>query len=147
MKREVIVIAHIISTVIAILTIGCFFTFSLLAEIQGEEAFIKQVKKGILFALPIMLIIMPMLKITGGKLAGKSKNPFVQQKQKRMKFILVNGITLIFLACFLYYRSHYLEIDSVFLVAQIAELVLGFTNLSLILINARTGFQLSRKYF
>ena len=48
MKRKTILTAHIIATSIAVLTIGCFFSFSIIAEIVGNEEFIKHVKKGIL---------------------------------------------------------------------------------------------------
>jgi hypothetical protein len=143
MKRKTVVKAHIIGAIIAVITIATFFTFSLIAEINGDEAFIKQVKKGILFSLPLLLVAMPMLNITGNKLAAKSQNPIVLAKRRRMKFVLVNGITLISLACFLYYRSHYQAIDGFFLTAQIAEFALGLTNLTLIGMNIKSGFQLS----
>jgi hypothetical protein len=134
---------HIIATIVGAITIATFFTFSLVAEIKGEEAFIKQVKEGILYCLPVMMVAMPILKITGTKLAGKSQNPIVLAKQKRMKFVLVNGITLIFLACFLYYRSHYQTIDGIFMATQITEFALGLTNLTLIGMNVKSGFQLA----
>jgi hypothetical protein len=143
MKRKTLVRVHIIATVIALLTIATFFISSLIAELNGNEGFIKEVKKTILFALPIMLIAMPALGVTGNKLSGKSQNPIVLAKRKRMRFVFINGIGLITLACFLYYRSHYQSIDTTFLVAQVAELVLGLTNLILIGMNIRSGFQLS----
>lgn len=68
----------------------------------------------ILYSLPLLLITMLTVGITGNKLAGKSKNRLVLTKQKRMKFILLNGVCLIGLACFLYYRSHYGTIDGIF---------------------------------
>jgi hypothetical protein len=86
---------------------------------------------------------MPALGATGNILAGKSQNPIVLAKKRRMRFVFVNGLTLISLACFLYYRSHYQTIDGVFLAAQIAEFVLGLTNLTLIGLNIKSGFQLS----
>ena len=143
MKRKTVVKAHIIGSIIAAITITMFFTFSLIAEIKGDETFIKQVKEGILFSLPLLLVAMPMLNITGNKLAGESQNPIVLAKRRRMKFVLANGITLISLACFLYYRSHYQAIDGIFLTAQIAEFTLGLTNLTLIGINIKNGIQLS----
>ena len=146
MKRKPLVKIHVVATVIAVITIATFFISSLVAEINGNEAFIKEVKKTILFALPIMLIAMPALGITGNKLAGGSKNPIVVSKRKRMRFVFINGIGLITLACFLYYRSHYQSIDTTFLVAQVAELALGLTNLILIGLNIRSGFQLSGRF-
>ena len=143
MKRKTLVKIHVIATVIAIMTIATFFVSSLVAEINGSETFLRKVKAAILFSLPILLITMPALGVTGNKLAGKSQNPTVLAKRKRMRFVFVNGITLITLACFLYYRSHYQTIDSIFLVAQVAEFALGLTNLTLIGLNIKSGLQLS----
>jgi hypothetical protein len=145
MKRNTIVKVHLIATIIATITITVFFTISLFAELKGDEAFIKSVKAFILYTLPVMIIAMPVLKFTGDKLAGKSSNPIIARKRKRMKFVILNGIMLVSLAIFLYYRSHYLSIDVVFLTAQIAELAFGLTNLFLIVLNARNGLQLSGK--
>lgn len=145
MKRKTIVKVHFIATVIAGLTIVTFFSLSLIAEIKGDIQFIKSVKAFILYALPVMVIAMPMLKITGDKLAGKSNNPIILAKKRRMKLMIVNGVGLISLAVFLYYRSHFHTIDHVFLVAQIAEFGFGLGNLTLIVLNARSGLQLSGK--
>lgn len=145
MKRKTVVTAHFIATIIAGVTIVTFFSLSLVAEIKGDAQFIKWVKTFILYALPVMVIAMPMLKITGDKLAGKSTNPIILAKKKRMKLMIVNGIGLITLAVFLYYRSHFQEIDRVFLVAQLAEFGFGLGNLTLIALNARSGLQLSGK--
>lgn len=145
MKRKNIVKAHLIATIIAALTILTFFSTSLYAEIKGDIELIKSVKAFILYALPIMILAMPILKITGDKLMGKSKNPTILAKAKRMKFVMLNGICLVSLAIFLYYRSHYQTIDGVFLIAQIAEFAFGLANLTLIMINAKIGMQLSGK--
>lgn len=145
MKRKTIVKAHIAATIVAVFTIATFFTFSLIAEIRGNEDFIRKVKETILFSLPLMLFAMPILNITGNKLVGNSQNPIVLAKKKRMKLVLIIGIGLISLAIFLYYRSHYQRIDSVFFTAQIIEFVLGLTNLTLIGLNGKNGFQLSRR--
>jgi len=145
MKRKTIVTIHLIATIVAVLTISTFFTISMIAEIKGDNNFIRSVKAFILYALPIMILSMPALKITGEKLAGKSKNPLIIAKRRRMKFVMANGMILISLAVFLYYRSHYQEIDSIFLIAQIAEFIFGLFNLSLIFMNAKAGMQLSGK--
>jgi hypothetical protein len=146
MKRKTLVKIHTIATIIASLTIATFFVSSLAAEINGNETFIREVKEAILYSLPVMLTAMPVLGITGNKLAGKSQNPVVLAKRKRMKFVFANGLGLMALACFLYYRSHYQTIDSLFLVAQVAEFALGLTNLTLIGLNVKSGFQLSGRF-
>mgnify|MGYP003402904894 FL=1 len=145
MKRKTVVRIHLVATIIAVVTIATFFTISLIAEIRGDQVFIKAIKALILYALPLMIFAMPCLAITGNKLAGKSKNALVEIKKKRMKFVMLNGIILVSLAIFLYYRSHFQSIDGVFLTFQIAEFVFGLTNLSMIILNARNGMQLSGK--
>jgi hypothetical protein len=143
MKRKTLVRIHIAATITAVLTIVSFFISSLIAEISGDETIIRNVKEAILFLLPLLLVAMPASGITGSKLAGKSQNRILLLKKKRMIFIFINGVTLIALACFLYYRSHHQTIDGVFWGAQVAEFVLGLTNLILIGLNIRSGFQLS----
>ena len=143
MKRKTILTAHIIATSIAVVTICCFFSISLIAEIVGNQEFIKQVKTGILYALPILLLVMPILGITGKKLAGTSKSPIVIAKMKRMKLVACNGIILISLAVYLYFRALTNTMDRTFLGVQIIELVFGATNLTLLGLNIKDGMKLS----
>ncbi|WP_430615241.1 hypothetical protein [Flavobacterium sp. JP2137] len=145
MKRKTVVTAHFIATIIVGMTIVTFFSLSLVAEIKGDIQFIKNVKTFILYALPVMVIAMPILKLTGDKLAGNSSNPIILAKKKRMKLMILNGAGLMSLAVFLYYRSHFHTIDHVFFVAQIAEFGFGLCNLTLIVLNARSGMLLSGK--
>lgn len=143
MKRSKLITAHLTATIIAVITISSFFSFSLIAEIIGEDLFIKQVKTGILYALPILLIAMPTLGLSGKKLAGNSRNPIVLKKMKRMKLIALNGIVLISLAIYLYYHAIYKTIDSTFFYVQLAELLMGGLNLGLIGMNISAGLRLS----
>lgn len=145
MKRKTLVNIHVTATLVAAFTITTFFVCSLLAELNGQQALIRKVKQVIVYALPILLIAMPTLGITGNKLAGTAQHPLLVAKRKRMKIVLVNGLALVTLACFLYYRSQYQTIDSIFLAAQLAEFALGLTNLVLIGLNISSGFQLSGK--
>lgn len=136
--------AHIIATVIAIMTIAIFFASSLIAEIIGHDHTIQRVKKGILYGLPILIVSMPILGLTGKKLAGKRRDPKLLIKMLRMKFIAMNGAILILLAIFLYYRATYEGIDHIFLIVQIIELTIGAINLVLIASNIRSGLQLTK---
>lgn len=146
MKRKTLVKIHIAATMIAALTIATFFISSLIAEIQGDEILIKAVKTGIFYSLPILFLAMPTLAISGNKLANHSRHPDVLQKQRRMKFIIINGMLLITLAVFLYYRANYHAIDNSFLIAQLAEFAFGFSNLVLISMNIKTGLKLSGRF-
>lgn len=131
------------ATLIATLTIATFFISSLVAELNGEEALIKSVKEAIFYSLPILFVAMPALGISGNKLAGNAKSPIILAKQRRMKFIVANGLILTTLACLLYYRAHYQAIDGTFLALQLAEFAFGLANLSLIGLNIKAGRQLA----
>ncbi|WP_116127300.1 hypothetical protein [Lewinella sp. IMCC34183] len=143
MTRKAILRSHIAATAVALLTIGSFFTLSLLAELIGDHAFIRQVKTGILYGVPVLLIAMPTLGVTGSKLAGKSTHPLVLTKMRRMKVVAFNGCILIGLAIYLYFRAVHYSIDGTFLFFQVLELLFGATNLTLIVLNARAGMKLS----
>lgn len=145
MKQKTLIRIHIITTAIALTTISSFFSFSLIAEIIGENLFIKKVKTGILYCLPILVFTMPLLGITGKKLAKKSKSNIITKKMARMKLIVINGILLIFIAIYLYYKAIYDYIDDTFFYFQILELVLGLFNLILIGLNIKSGRKLSKK--
>ncbi|MBT30934.1 MAG: hypothetical protein CMO01_14845 [Thalassobius sp.] len=143
MKRKNLVKIHLLATTIAVITILTFFTSSVFAELNGDETIFKTVKTSIFYALPLLLIAMPTLGISGNKLAGKSTNQEVLKKQKRMKLIVFNGIVLISLASFLYYQANFKAIDAVFLYAQLAEFAFGIGNLVLIGLNIKSGLVLS----
>ena len=143
MKRKETVTLHVAATVLAVITISSFFSFSLIAELMGDKPFIRQVKTGILYCLPILLVVMPVLAVSGKKLAGNSKNPMVTNKMKRMKRIAFNGVLLVSLAIYLYYHAVYKTIDRTFLYIQIMELIIGALNLGLIGKNIHSGLQLS----
>lgn len=143
MKRKTLVGIHLAATMVAVLTISTFFFSSLFAEIHGGEMWIRVVKKGIIYALPLLLFAMPAMAITGNNLAGNSKQSLIIMKQRRMKWIMLNGMLLTSLAVFLYYRSNFQTIDAAFFFAQVAELAFGMVNLILIGMNIKAGLRLS----
>ncbi len=145
MNRKTLIKIHLLATAVASLCICFFWGFSLSAEIKGDILFIRQVKTGILYFLPILIIFMPILAISGKKLAGKSQSLVVKTKEKYMRMIAFNGMTLIILAVFLYYRVHFEQIDGIFWAAQTAEFLFGAGNLVLISLNAKAGFAMSAK--
>lgn len=145
MKRTNLIRLHCFASMIAAITIAVFFSLSLYAEINGNIQVIKSVKAFIVYALPIMIVSMPIIKISGDRLAGTSRNPIILTKKRRMRFIIINGVGLLSLALFLFYRSHYQTIDKVFLIVQVAEFCLGLSNLLLLTLNALSGRQLSKK--
>jgi hypothetical protein len=143
MNRKVIVTTHLIAAIVAFLTIVSFFISSLVAEFSGDEALIVEVKRIIFYCLPLLFVVMPLLGISGNKLAGKSANPIIKRKMKRIKFILLNGLILTGLAIYLYVMANAGEIDGTFYALQVVELLAGATNLILLVLMFRDGFRLS----
>ena len=146
MKRKLLVGLHVTATGVATLVIATFFISSLLAELSGDLNGIKLVKRCILYALPILILAMPTLAITGSKLAGNTSTKYVKRKKRRMKLVMLQGLLLIGLAVFLYYQSHMKSINDTFLIAQSAELIFGLINLTLIGLNAKDGLALSGRF-
>lgn len=145
MKRSNIVIIHAGASGLALLTVLTFFTTTVITEIFGSVEQVAALKEKIFFALPLMLIAMPLLGLSGKELAGKSQAPLVQRKFKRMKLIALNGFLLIMLAASLYLTSRDLRLDITFYLLQGAELLLGGANISLMILSVRDGMLLSGK--
>ena len=147
MKRTKVLTAHLVATAVALLTIFSFFTASLYAEWVGEARLIVATKTAILYGLPLMMVAMPTLAITGNALAGNRSSSLIQRKRQRMKVVVINGVTLIMLAFFLFWRAQAGQLDAWFNVAQGLELLLGATNFTLLGLNVGTGRMLSGKSF
>ena len=135
---------HIAGSIAAILIIGFFITSSLIAELYQDTDFVLLVKKRIFYSIPILLVVMPLVGITGNNLAGNSKNPLILEKKMRMKFNF-NGVILITIASFLYYWAKNQEFGYTFSIIQIMELLLGFGNLVLLVKNFKVGKKLTAK--
>ena len=146
MGRKSVLKLHLAGTILAVLTISTYFFSSLTAEVIGNEYIIKVVKAGIFYSLPVLIIVMPILAISGNKLAGNSKNKVIQQKKRRMKVIMGNGFLLVSLAVYLYYHVSFKSINFLFYLLQIVELSLGLANLVLMVLNIRSGFMLSGRF-
>lgn len=142
-KRNVTIPIHASAGILSWLLILSFFTTSLVAEITGKAVLILQVKTYIFYALPIIILLMPMAGISGTKLGGKSRNSIVLAKKRRMKFIGGNGLVLISLATLLYFRAQAGKIDVTFHALQVAEFLFGATNIVLMGWMIRDGLFLS----
>jgi hypothetical protein len=142
-NRPTIIRIHASAAVLALATVLSFFTATVMAELSGTTEAIRQVKTLILYALPLLLVAMPTLGISGKTLAGKSAHPLVQRKVNRMKHVLRNGVMLIGLAIILYFLVQRERIDGIFQAVQLLELVLGAANIRLLIRIIRDGMRLS----
>ncbi len=146
MKRQTNVRVHTIAGIVAFCLITGFFVSSLVSELSGNLTWILPVKRTVFYCMWAMGLLVPAAAFTGTKLAGKSANPIVAGKRRRMRWVAPNGLLLLALASYLYYKANLAELDQRFMIAQGLEFVLGFTNMTLLGLMIRDGFRLKRPY-
>ena len=131
-----------IAEILAISTILIFFLTSLYAEVTGNPNTILSVKTFIIFAIPLMLIFMPTIAITGKKMIKLSDSQLLKNKANRIKWIALNGIGLMILAVVLYLRAKNHQIDATFMVLQLMEFCFGIINISILSLMIRDSFRI-----
>jgi hypothetical protein len=137
---------HPIAGIIAFLTILCFWLSTIVVELGGNPTAISSVKLGVLWGLLLLIPSIAIAGASGFKLGGKSLHPGVVIKRKRMPFIALNGIVvLVPCAIFLQQRASFGLFDQTFTVVQALELAAGALNLTLLGLNIRDGFRLTRR--
>ncbi len=146
MKRQSLSQAHAAAGILAFCLIGSFFIGSLISELSGNLVWIVHVKRTVFYGMWAMVLLVPLAALTGTKLAGKSRSATVENKRKRMRWIAPNGLLLLTLGSYLYYKASQSEFDTLFRSAQLLEFALGFTNLLLLGLMIRDGFRLKRQY-
>ena len=123
---------HATAAVTAFLLIALFWISTVISEIFLSHQAVLTVKTVIVFAVFLLIVAMATTGATGFKMAGKSQNPTIVAKRRRMPMIAANGL-LILLPCafFLYSKALSGQFDGVFYAIQVVELVAGATNLFL----------------
>lgn len=138
---------HRISAIIATLCVVTFFTSTLVVELFGSLASVTQVKSFIVS--PGLFILIPAIALTGatGFLIAKGrKGRLIESKKKRMPFIAINGL-LILLPSAIVLNQWAMEgsFDTAFYTVQSLELIAGFINASLMILNIRDGRKFTHK--
>ncbi|WP_440054281.1 hypothetical protein ACSLBF_15625 [Pseudoalteromonas sp. T1lg65] len=132
---------------VALITILCFISGTVYAEIIGNEPLIAEVKSWIVY--PGLLLFLPCMLLTVGSgvtMAKGSDNQYVSAKAKRMPLIGVNGIFILLpSAIYLNYLAQAGNFGWSFIVIQSVEVIFGTINVVLILLNMRDGFRVSRQ--
>ncbi|WP_444930700.1 hypothetical protein ACJJIF_02665 [Microbulbifer sp. SSSA002] len=134
-------IFHRVFATIAMLLITSFLAATVVSEFIGSIESILLVKKMILW--PGLIVLVPAIAITGatGSLLSRGRvGDQVSLKSKRMRIVAINGlIFLIPCAFILEYWSSAGFFDFKFYLVQGLELLIGATNLGLMLLNFRDG--------
>ncbi|WP_438042322.1 hypothetical protein [Sorangium sp. So ce128] len=140
MKRTV----HGVAGTLALCLVSTFFLSTMLAELSGNVETIVTVKRGILYGLALLI---PSIAAAGGSgnfLARSRRGRIVDGKQRRMKFIAMNGLLVLVPCAFVLYRlASRGNFGPLFVGLQAAELMAGATNIYLLSKMMRDGFRLS----
>lgn len=142
MKRNV----HAIAASLALLFIASFWVSTIIAELFLSTAAVIQVKQGIAYALLGFIPVMMATGASGFAMGGKSAQPFIVAKRRRMP--LIAGIGLLVLvpaAILLSLRAQDGRFDGMFYGIQAVELMAGAVNLMLIGLNFRDGLRLRHR--
>ena len=137
---------HPIAGLLAMGMIALFMLSTLLAEASGSSAAILMTKRGIVMALPVLILA---LAATGGSGYRRARKPLAgatRRKLGRMRIIAANGLMLLVpCAVFLMVRAGTGRLDGVFFAVQVVELVAGAVNLALLAANFREGLKMRRR--
>ena len=146
MSRRMIGKAHLVAGSVAFVLIVLFWTSTVGVELFGSEGGIATAKTAILWG---MLLLVPSMAVVGGsgfRLGGRSEAPIIAVKRRRMIVIAANGLLILVpSAVFLAWRASAGQFGAAFYVVQTLELAAGATNLTLMALNMRDGFALTRR--
>lgn len=117
-----------------------------MSEVFGGPQAVATVKGAILWGMLVLVPAIAVAGATGFRLGGSSRAPIVAAKRFRMPFIAANGlVVLVPAAFFLAGRAAAGQYDAAFYGVQALELAAGAINLSLMGLNIRDGFAMTRR--
>lgn len=137
---------HALAGVSSLLLIASFWLSTVVSELFLSQGAVASVKIAVVYALIALVPFMAVTGATGFAMAGKSSDPILAGKRRRMPMIGVNGlIVLVPAAFYLSTKAQVGEFDAWFYTVQGVELVAGAVNLLLMGFNIRDGRRLSRR--
>jgi hypothetical protein len=146
MTRIVLRRLHLVAALAAFATIAVFWVATAAVEIAGNAPAIATVKIGIAWGLAILVPAIATAGATGFLLGGRSAAPVIAAKRGRMPVIALTGLLVLApSALFLAARAAAGTFDAIFYAVQGLELAAGALNLTLIGLNMRDGFRMTRK--
>jgi hypothetical protein len=135
---------HLVAATVGLLTILTFWVSTIAAELTGSHDLITSVKQAIPWGLFVLVPALAATGATGAAMAGRSKEPALQVKRRRMVVIAGVGL-LILVPSAIYLRDLAVSGDfgAAFVIVQGVELAAGATNLVLMALNACDGLRLT----
>ncbi len=142
MQRSSIARIHRAGAVGALAVISAFLLSASVTEMAGDAGAAHLLRHVIVFGLPLLIGCLVTAALTGRHLAGRSRAAVIRRKQRRMQLVAAAGVTVL-IPCAL--MLNYLAGPrSLITCLEIAELLAGTVNLSLLALNFRDGRRLSR---
>lgn len=137
---------HAIAGAIGFLTIFCFWTSTIYAELLGSYETIALIKGLVLKGMFILIPAMAIAGASGMSLGSKRRDAPALSKKKRMPLIAANGLLILLpSAFFLEARASATVFDNWFYAIQALELVAGAANLTMMGLNIRDGLRMTRR--
>lgn len=140
-------IIHPVAGGIALLTIVTFWLSTAFSELFGTIDTIIAVKSIIPWGF---LLLIPALAATGGtgfNLSRGRRPKLITTKIRRTITCAINGLlVLVPSALFLSFKAQANELDAVFYAVQALELFAGAVNITLLGLNMRSGFKMTRRF-
>jgi hypothetical protein len=134
---------HAVAAAVAVLLPSTFLMASVAAELSGMVGLVAGVKRGVLLAIPLLVIAMAVTVLSGRRLAGRSRHPTVRRKMARIKVIAPTAVLVLVPAAVVLDRLASVgAFGPTFLAVQGLELVAGAVNVTLLLLNVRDGLAL-----
>ncbi|MCF4167643.1 hypothetical protein L2U69_18500 [Zavarzinia compransoris] len=126
--------------------IACFWVATVIAEIGGDAQDIYRVKTGILYALVLLIPAIVYAGLSGRRLAGRSPDPRIAAKKRRMPVIALNGgLVLVPCAIYLQMRAAVGDFTGAFWWVQGLELAAGALNITLLGLSLKDGKAIARQ--
>jgi len=146
MTRHKLGKVHLVAATTGLMLIAVFWTSTIVVELSADAAAVAALKQAILWGMLVLIPAMAAAGATGFRLGGGSRAPVILAKQRRMIAIAANGlVVLVPSALFLAAKARAGQLDTAFYTVQMIELLAGAANLSLMGLNMRDGFALTKR--
>lgn len=146
MTRHKLGKVHLVAAITGLTLIAVFWTSTIVVELSAGAAAVAALKQAILWGMIVLIPAMAAAGATGFRLGGGGRAPVILAKQRRMIAIAANGlVVLVPSAFFLAAKARAGQLDTAFYTVQMIELIAGAANLSLMGLNMRDGFALTKR--
>jgi hypothetical protein len=136
---------HLAAAVGALALIATFLVSSTVTELIGTAGDIHIVRQWIVFGLPVLIGCLAAAALSGRRLARNSRAAVIRRKQRRMRIVAAAGIVvLVPCALILDDLTASASARGVVTALEIAEILAGVLNLTLLVLNFRDGRGLTR---